>query len=310
MMRAVFAMTLAAAAWLAGSHPAAAYIVGASLTLDQLIAEADFVGKVTVIESAPAANPWFEHVQGYEQVQTQLKVVATYKGQAGGAEIAFQHYGVAAGPANPGYMPQTYRFERGRTYVVFAAATGKPGVFRQLWKSHNVQEDQGVVLAAGTEPRTGQPIKDVVFAELSGLLQSPRAADVKYGLAHLDLLSGGAYGYGGQQDFDREDVLGHVTSLLSHPDNDVVVSAINVMGSSNPYMSAEYAPHWLATIGEGPPGFARWDRARVNLGGKLYWRELAAIVDGSAPAATRALAIRALGRADEYSTETMSTVAP
>ena len=160
-----------------------------------------------------------------EPIQTQLKVLATYKGKAGGEEIGFRHYGEAtSGLRNPGYMPQTYRFERGRTYILFAAATDKAGVFRQLWKNHGSQEDQGLVLAAGTEPRTGEPIKRVVFAELTGHLKSdvgggrevrPRAARPAQRRR-----------YGGQKDFDREEVLDHVKRLLTHKDNEIVVAAV------------------------------------------------------------------------------------
>jgi HEAT repeat protein len=299
MNRAANAIGLTLAVWLAGTLTAAAYPVGPSLTLDELIAQADFIGKVTAGESKPVADPWFDAVQSFGPVQTQLKVLATYKGKAGGEEVGFRHYAASAeGLRSPGYMPQTYRFDRGRTYIVFAAKADKDGVFRQLWKSHTAQEDQGLFLAADLQPRTDQPIKEVIFAELTGLLRSEKTDDVKYGLSHLDLLSGGTYH--GQQDFDREEVLDSVKRLLGHKDNEVVAAAIGVMGSNNPYMSADFAPGWLATIGKGDiPGFGTWDRSRENLGGKLYWKQLAAIVDSPAPASIRARAIRALGRAEE-----------
>jgi HEAT repeat protein len=297
MIRAAFVVVLTAVAL--AIPPAGAYVIGPSPTLDDLIAEAGFIGKVTVLESKPVADPWFDGVRGFEPVQTQLRVVATYKGDAGGAEIGFRHYAEAATSNSPnGYEPQTYRLERGRTYVLFAAASEQRAIFRQLRKSHTYQVDQGLVLAASTEPRSGQPIKDVILAELTGLLKSDAAADVKYGLAHLDVLSGGTYA--GHPDFDRAQVLAHVKDVLSHPSNDVVVAAVTVMGSNNPYMSTDDAPSRLAAIGEGDaPGFAASDRGRANLGGTLYWKELAVVADRQAPAATRALAIRALGRAQE-----------
>ena len=298
MIRAAFVLVLTAAV----SSPiqtAGAYAVGPSLTLDDLIAEAGFIGKVTVVETKPIVDPWFDGVRGFEPVQTQLKVLATYKGDAAGAEIGFRHYSeVGAGDLPGGYMPQTYRFERGRTYVLFACATAERAVFRQLWKSHKIQTDQGLVLAASTEPRSDQAIKDVIFGELTGLLKSQTTVDVKYGLAHLDELSGGTYA--GQQDFDRAEVLSYVKGVLAHPSNEVVLAAVRVMGSNNPYMSADDAPSRLAAIGESDTrGVATSDRAHANLGGKLYWKDLAAIADRQAPAATRALAIRALGRAEE-----------
>ncbi len=119
---------------------------------DELVREADFVGKVTVLDSKPLADPWFDGVPGYAPVQTQLKVLATYKGDAAITEIGFRHF--ADGPSLP-YVPQTYGLERGRTYVLFAAATNDRTVFRQLWKALRFPADQCVVLAASTEPRTG-----------------------------------------------------------------------------------------------------------------------------------------------------------
>ena len=298
MIRAAFVLVLTAAVSSA-IQPVEAYPVGPSLTLDDLVAEAGFIGKVTVVESKPIADAWFDGVRGFEPVQTQLKVLATYKGNAGDAEIGFRHYAEAdAGNLPGGYIPQTYRFEPGRTYVLFASATAERAVFRQLWKSHKLQADQGLVLAASTEPRSDQPIKDVIFAELTGLLKSQTTVDVKYGLAHLDELSGGTYA--GQQDFDRAEVLAYVKGVLAHPSNEVVLAAVRVMGSNNPYMFADDAPSRLAAMGEGDiQRLATSDRAHVNLGAKLYWKDLATIADRQAPAATRVLAIRALGHAEE-----------
>ena len=284
--------------WLSAIAPAGAYPVGPSLTLDELIAQAEYIGKVTALESKPIADAWFEKVHAFSAVETRLKVIASYKGQPGGETISFRHYGPADPMVGHMYMPQHYRFEPGRTYIVFAAAADKPGVFRQLWKNHKLQEDQGLVLAASNEPHADKQVKEIVFLELTGHLKSGKAADVKYGLDQLNLLSGGTYEK--QHDFDREEVLDYVKRLLTHRDNEVVLAAIGVMGSNNPYMSPDFAPGWLATVGQGGDfGWAAWDRERENLGGKLYWKQLAAIADSDAPAATRARAIRALGRAEE-----------
>ncbi len=298
MTRTMGRIGLTVAAWLLAAAPADAYPVGPALSLDELIAQAEFIGKVTVIESQPVADPWFEKVAGFEAAQTRLKVLASYKGKPGGETIAFQHYAPADPSQGYRYMPQYYRLGAGRTYILFAAATDKAGVFRQLWKHHKLQEDQGVVLAASNEPHADKQVKEIVFLELIGHLKSDQVADVKYGLAHLDALSGGTYA--NQHDFEREEVLDHVKRLLTHRDNEVVMAAIGVMGSNNPHMSPDFAPGWLATVGRGDiPGWGVWDRSREYLGGKLYWKQLAAIVDSPAPAATRARAIRALGRAEE-----------
>lgn len=298
MFRAAFVLVLAAAV----SSPiqsAAAYVTGPPRSLDNVIAEASFIGKVIVVESEPIADPWFDVVRGFEPVQTQMKVLATYKGDAGGAEIGFRHYAeTGARDLVPMATPHI-RVERGRTYVLFAAATKERSVFRQL-EGLGLQLDQSLVWAASTEPRSDQAIKDVVFAELTGLLGSQTTADVMYGLARLDAFSGGTFA--GQQDFDRAKVLGYVKGVLAHSSNEVVLAAVRVMGSNNPYMFVDDAPSRLAAIGEGDTtGFAASDRVRANLGAKLYWNDLAAVADRTAPAATRALAIRALGRAEEPS---------
>lgn len=297
MARAFNTVGLVAALWLLTAASGLAYPVGPALSLDQLIAQADFIAKVTAVETKPVDDAWFEKVPGYQGVETRLKVIAAYKGKAGGESVTFRHYGDDEKQTGRMYMPQYYTFQPGRTYILFAAATDKEGLFRQLWKNHKDQEDQGLILAEGPEPRADQPIKEVVFAELTGLLKSDKADDVKYGLSHLDYLSGGTYR--GQKDFEREEVLDHVKRLLSHKDHEVAMAAIAVIGSNNPYMSPDYAAGWLATIGRGDiPGYAAWER-KENLGGKLYWRQLAAIVDSDAPPPMRARAIRALGRAAE-----------
>lgn len=276
---------------------ARAYPVGPSLTLDALYAQAEYVGKVTAIESKPVEDAWFEAVPGFRPVETRLKVVATYKGKAGGEIIRFRHYAQANDQMGFMFMPQHYRLEPGRTYILFAAGGGEEGLFRQLWKNHKSQEDQGLFLAADREPRRDLPIKELIFTELAGLLKGDKAADVSYALAHLNTLSDGDYHK--QADFNREEVLDAVKRLLTHRDPDVVLSAIGVMGSNNPYMSPDYPAGWLATVGRGDiPGFGTWE-VKENLGGKLYWKQLAAIVDSKAPANARARSVRALGHANE-----------
>src|SRR4051812_48391790 len=79
MIRASLAVSLLAMASLV-SGSAGAFAVGPAPTLDELIRQADFIGKVTVLDSVPVADPWFNGVRGFEPVQTQLKVLATYKG--------------------------------------------------------------------------------------------------------------------------------------------------------------------------------------------------------------------------------------
>ncbi|WP_254512590.1 HEAT repeat domain-containing protein [Anatilimnocola floriformis] len=200
------------------------------------------------------------------------------------------------------YQPQYYQFTPGRTYLVFAKKTDKAGVFRQLWKNHRDQEDQGVLLAANNDSRAGTPLKEIIWQELSGLLKSARPQDVAYALSHLDALSGGDYRK--MQDIDRKLVLGEVITLIQSPDPliqgpdpAIARQAIEVLGSHNPYMSNDYSPGWLATVGKGHiPGYSTWDKEHVNLGGKLYWKELTRFVNSDAEPELRVRAAQALGR--------------
>ena len=275
-----------------------AYPVGPAISLDEMFGQADLVCKAEVVSTKPVEDPWFEKVPSFQAVETRLKVIGLYKGQPKAKEIAFRHYAEDNKGGGFAYMPQHYKFEVGRTYILFAAKTDQEGTYRQLWKQHKSQEDQGVVLAASKEPHADESIKEVIWRELSGLLKSDKKEDVFYGLTHLNELSGGDYFE--LHDFEREKVLDAARRLITHRDGDVARVAIGVLGSRNPYMSHDFAPGWLASIGGGDiPGYGLWDPTKENLGGKLYWKQLAAVVDSDAPAQTRALAVRAMGRAHE-----------
>jgi hypothetical protein len=295
MIRAAFAVSLlAVTCFVIGS--VCAFVVGSAPGLDDLVREADFVGKVTVLDSKPVVDPWFDGVRGYAPVQTQLKVRATYKGDAAIKEIGFRHF---PDGEDLQYVPQSYHLERGRTYVLFAAATSDPAVYRQLWKSLRFPRDAAVVLASSTKPRNGEPVKDVVFAELTDLLKSTTTADVKYALEHLDRLSGGFGSFESRQEFDRSEVVARVVPLLSSADSDIVLAATKVIGSNNPYMYADDPQRWLVPDERPRPGLAIKDGTRPNVSGKLYWKELIAVADRAGPPTTRAFAIRALGHAEE-----------
>jgi hypothetical protein len=277
---------------------ALAYPVGPAISLDELFGKADLVIKGEVISTKPVEDASFEPVHQFRPVETRLKVLATYKGRPKAEVIAFRHYAENNDGSGYMYMPQHYKFDVGRSYIVFAATTEEAGVFKQLWKSHNLQEDQGVVLAASKEPHADESIKEVIWRELMGHLKSEKETDVFYGLTHLDEMSGG--GHSEMHEFEREEVLDAVKGLLSHRDADVARVAVGILGCRNPYLSPDFAPGWLATIGSGDiPGYGLWDPTKENVGGRLYWKQLAAVVDGDAEGKTRALAVRALGRAQE-----------
>jgi hypothetical protein len=67
-------------------------------------------------------------------------------------------------------------------------------------------------------------------------------------------------------------------------------------------MTRRQAQTWLATVGSADtPGFSKMDPKMVNEGGLIYWREIAAVVDGKSDEATRAVAVTALGLVREPS---------
>lgn len=283
-------------AWLALARSASAYPVANSLPLDELVEQADFICKAEVVSSKPVEDASFEKVPAFQPYATELRLVSVFKGKTDKATIFFRHYGPHAEEAAFNFMPQFYKFDVGRTYIVFAKTTADKTILRQLWQNHRSQEDQGVLLAAGNDMYDGQPIKQVFLKELTGLLKSGKQADVVYALSHLDVMSGGHYDK--LKDLDRAAVLEATKPLLTHADPVIAQQAIRLVGSSNPYFSHDFAAGWLATIGGGDiPGYSPWE-TEPNLGGKTHWKALAAVADGEAPAATRAMAIRALGRAE------------
>jgi HEAT repeat protein len=274
-----------------------AYPVAPAISLDELAGQADLVCKVEVLGSKPVEDEWFDKAHGFLPHETEMKIIAVYQGKCPYERIFFHHYAPGGQGRAPGYMPQSYEFEPGRSYIVFAKETASERVYRQIAKSHRSMEDQGVVLAATKESHAGESVKEVIWRELTGHLQSKADKDVLYGLSHLDTLSGG--GYEKLKDFDRREALDALLPLLNHASQDVVQKAIRAIGSRNPYLSPDYAPSWLASIGEGNiHGFGTWDRTKLNLGGQTHWKKLAEIADSQAPAATRSLAIKALGRAE------------
>ncbi|MHC5010853.1 MAG: HEAT repeat domain-containing protein, partial [Planctomycetota bacterium] len=278
---------------------AGAYPVGPPVPLEEMGARADLIVKATVRSVEAAENDWFRPYHGYEVRGARLRVVSVVKGEVHGEEIVFLHY---APGAQAGIVPpQHYELDVGRTYLFLAANTGTPGIFRQLWISHTVKEDQGVFRAADPRPHRGVTLEDVVWEELGRLLAASDPADVVYAIDQLDEMSAPDWDARPRrslalQDFDREAVLAAIAPHAESPAQEVALRAIEALGSRNPYLRPAYAPHWLAAFGAGNFGGYRMDVARTNVGGRLYAALLSEIASGDASAEIRALAIRALGR--------------
>jgi len=273
------------------------YPVGWAVSLEKLTEEADVIFKGTVVSGEPVQDEWFKPYRGFLARETRFKVVSVIKGEWSGNELIFRHYDLDPEPHGGGFFqPQYYHFETGRTYVVFAKSGGPPGTFRQLWTSHTMKEDQGVLLCADEKPVAAKTVKEALWAELTAMLTSARVSDVTYAIGQLDQMSAGRARHDGLSDFDRQHVLATVRGFMSSGESKIAQAAITLVGSHNPYMSEERTVFWLATVGSGElPGLVKMDPKMKNLGGELYWKNLIALVDGKAPDETRAMAVRALG---------------
>ena len=277
-----------------------AYPVGMPVSLEDLTQQADLVFKGTVLSSSPVEDGSFKQHSGFVVRETQFKIISTIKGDHSGDTFLFRHYDTEDQGWGRMFQPQYYHFEPGRSYLVFAKKDEADGVFRQLWMSHTLKEDQGVLLCPNDEKVEEKTVKEAVWNELVTMLAARNMTDVAYAVRQLDEMSGGPYLLNSLSDFDRKDVLAAVQGLMASPDPKIAHAAIRLVGSHNPYMSDERTIHWLATVGSGSfPGIGKMDTHIENIGGKLYWKQLVALVDGKAPADTRALAIRALGLVHE-----------
>jgi len=168
-------MTVTLVGLLTRADPARAYPVGPALSLDKLAQKADINFKGVAVSSGPVQDKWFKRCTGYIAWETQFKVVSVIKGEGPGERLRFRHY-----DADPSYsdglmfMPQYYHFEIGRAYLVFAKKGEPAGVFRQLWRNHNLKTDQGVFLCADEGPAAYKTVKDVLWHELTAMLGSAR----------------------------------------------------------------------------------------------------------------------------------------
>ena len=300
-MRTAFRTSLVAIGLWAVAAPLHSYPVAESLPLDKLVEEADAVFKGTVLSSEPIDAEPFKPIPGFAAFATTIRVVSSIKGDTPAGEVVFQHYGTgeADSPRSPGYAPQYYDLERGRPYIVFAKKTDQPAVYRQIWQDHRMKADQGVVLAANDRPiADGRSPKEIIGKELESLLKSRSQEDIVYAIRQLDEMSGG--GFGAVEDFDRAWAMDKIHPLFGHRDDAIVRAALATFNLKSPLMDEGNAPHWLLAMGKGIlPGLSVWDAPQRNAIAARYWRELAALVDGTGAVDLRAMAVKALGLAGE-----------
>jgi HEAT repeats len=306
--------TLLLAFFLVGTGIVWGYPVGAPLSLEKLTSTADIIFKGTVISTNAVQDDWFKTVPGFIPQETTFKIVATIKGDQNGKFLKFRHYAENPQPMGRMYQPQFYHFDIGKTYIVFAQKTQVSSVSRQLWENHTGKEDLGVILCSDSSPSTSASlkelvrkilptpeansttIKEIIWEELIENLKSPNETDVIYAIKQLDQMSGGRDKFNSTQDFDRTKVSEVIHELMTSPNQRIAQEVIPVIGSHNPYLSDERTEYWLATIGSAEiPGLGKMDPQMKNIGGELYWKELANLADSNNVLGTRALAIRALG---------------
>ena len=290
-------MAIAVVMVLSAAGPVAAYPVGPAIPLEEMVAKADVILKAKVLSSKRVNDNWFKNYRGWAVFATRMRVIDVVKGPLAEKEIVFHHYDTDPDHKD-GYdfLPQVYKFTAGRSYLVFAAKTERPGVLRQMWLMHRSKEDQGAILAADDQPaKKGQPIKEILWSELTGLLDSDDSKDVQYAVKQLHEMSAGDWR--GTRDLDRQKVLATVVKKIDSRDRQVASEALKVVGSLSPYRSDGEAHFWLATIGKGSiRGLSKRDANVDNAPGRTYRKELISVADSQAAAQTRALAIRALGR--------------
>jgi HEAT repeat protein len=277
-----------------------AYAVAPPVPLDALEKEAHVIFKGTVLSSAKTTDDSFKAYPSWAVFATRMKVISVLKGDPTAREVEFHHYDDDPAP-NIGRMfaPQHYHFEIGRSYIVFAKATKTPGMFRPVWDAHRGKEDQGQVLAADDKPiGEGLDLKGAIWAELTRLAASERpAADVRYAIAQLHLMSGVPGRFDSTADFPRDRAVAVIAPLIAHKDSDVAIAAIDAVGSRSPYL-LEDNMGWLATVGKGKlleRGHAKYPEKWDNADACKLTEALVAVADKGTSASVRARAIRALG---------------
>ncbi len=279
---------------------AKAYFVGPPKSLDEMATMADLVVKATAISNVETNIPSFEIIQGFISCETKFRIISIFKGETSTNTIIFQHYA----EGNTGmemFMPQHYEFIPNRSYILFAKRTNATNTFIQLWKYYTAIEDEGVFLAPDNAPLKANSVHEACWKDLLAMEAGTNSDDIIYALHKLDQMSAGNnafWWFGGLTNFSRIDVIELVRPLLkAQEDKKVLKAAIEVAGSRNPYIW-DQPENWLATAGKGHlPGFGALNPNLDNSSARLVWRELTAIADSHVSPDIRALAIRALGRA-------------
>ncbi len=273
------------------------YLVGPSFKLEKLESESDVIFKAQVVSINPLKNSWFEEYCGFDASATEMQIISVIKGEIPEKKGVFQHYREAQGDqCGRMFSPQSYNFQIGRSYLVFAKKTDQQAIFRQLWKNHKSKEDQGVFWTADDQLIVKNiSINEIVWEEFIKLLNSKDTKNVVYAIGQLDLMSRNV-GWDKLDDFDRNRVMAAMHHFVFSDKDEVATAAIKALGWYSPYLDDQNAQAWLAHIGgRKAQGIGPWDRGDVNEIGQKYWNELVSVADGTGSIEKRTLAIRSLG---------------
>src|SRR2546421_4428723 len=227
---------------------ASAYMVPKPVALDKLAADSDLVFKGTAISTEPVQDNWFKPCPGFDAVETQFKIVSVLKGHPPEGPLRFRHYEQSSSPKAIEYVPLHYRFKSNATFIVFAMKGDSAGIFHQFQPNHTGLKEQGIIPCADDSPVVVGDIRQIVWHELTGMLNDSKTTNVTHALRLLDAMSNRGISFSVTDDFGRSNVIAAVRLLMFHPSPEIAEQAVEVVGCHNPYMDDRNQEFWLNAI--------------------------------------------------------------
>ena len=224
-------------------QPARAFRVDEPFSLGNLDIQSSLVVKATVLSSEPVRGdkgiPIKMTGAPYALTSTRFKIVSVFKGRLQpGDEIEFRHY--AFDPAYRGgwsYSPRSYNFAPARSYLLWANRDGEN--WRPFSPYDSTFGNQGALLAADGAPVDGK-IRDVVWNQIQGLLESQNTGEAITGLCYLGKMrrrDAGSRETTG--DFTNDEVAEALRPFLSSTDSDITIYAMRVAKFDAPRFASE-----------------------------------------------------------------------
>jgi len=145
------------------------YFVGPPVGLDDLANKADVIFQGTVVSNSTVNDPAFQSIMGFIVQETEFRPAFAIKGKLGASDIKFHHYATDPKPMGMIDEPQSYEFEIGKSYLVFAKQP--PGyaadTCQQIWMSHTGMMDEGVLLCFRPFPFERRSMMDLFWRDLT-----------------------------------------------------------------------------------------------------------------------------------------------